>query len=147
MKTTIIPLSFSLSLSLSPRILNEKSYIHWPSICIYFFFSYFIYSAYRANLEHCSLISPFSIIVPQLATKLFFNSTQSYNTCNSETHEKKLFNVKRKANETNPYNLNYKVIQLIIVLSLLLFQQCIQRSFVALSIVDWEYRKMYNGGS
>lgn len=126
MKTTIIPLFLSLPMY------STKKVLHSLAIYLHIFFFLILYIAHT-NLEQCSLISPFSIIVPQLATKLFFNShIVSYNTCNRETHEKNLFNVK----QTNSCNLNYKVIQLIIVLSLLLFQRCIQRSFVASSIVD-----------
>lgn len=148
MKTTITP----LSLSLSPRIFNvKKCYTHWPSICIYIYipFFYFIlyitHFIYRANLEQRSLVSPFSIIVPQLATKLFFNSTQSLIIqCNSENTWGKAFQ-----RETNPRNLNYKVIQIIdnCFIPFCYFNSVFQRPFVASPIVDREYREMYNGGS
>lgn len=131
-----------LSFSLSPHVFNKKSVTLLGHLFAYIFFSYFIYSAYqsRTMFSHLSIFN----YRPATRNKIILQfHTVSYNTCNSETHEKNLFNVK----QTNSCNLNYKVIQLIIVLSLLLFQRCIQRSFVASSIVDWEYREIYNGGS
>lgn len=137
MKTTIIPLFLSLPMYSTKRVLHSLAiYLH------IFFFSSFIYSAYqsRTMFSHLSIFN----YRPATRNKIILQfHTVSYNTCNSETHEKNLFNIK----QTNSCNLNYKVIQLIIVLSLLLFQRCIQRSFVASSIVDWEYREIYNGGS
>lgn len=144
------PLHLSLSLSLSVySTLKSVTLIGHLFAYIYILFFYFIlyitHFIYRANLEQRSLVSPFSIIVPQLATKLFFNSTQSLIIQrNSENTWGKAFQ-----RETNPRNLNYKVIQIIdnCFIPFCYFNSVFQRPFVASPIVDREYREMYNGGS
>lgn len=116
MKTTIF---ISLSVYSTERVLHSLAiYLH-----ILFFSFFFFLIAHTEPISNIALSS----LHFQLTSR---NSQQNYSSIPHRriiraTHEKKLFNVKREANETNPYNLNYKVIQLIIVLSFYYFNKSV----------------------